>query len=183
MRYRVLEEEISYTGKELRSGWVRAQIGVEGDAAAGFIGPCHVRNEDLVDMDDARAGTYIKSESMAHVIAEHLQCCLESAVLFQRLLVCLLCEILRESGHDVTRRGDDVYCGDRKLTVSIAAPGPSSMLIHLGINIRPTGAPVPAIGLEEMGVDAVGLVSELLDRYTREVESARYATKKVRSVP
>lgn len=183
MRYEVLEEEIPYTGKELRSGWVRARTGLEGDAAVGFVGPCHVRNEDLVDIDDARTGTFIKGESMAHVIAEHPGCDLESAVLRQRVCVCLLCEILSEEGHDVSRRGDDVYYRDRKLTVSIAAPAPSSALIHLGINIRPAGSPVPAVGLEEMEVDAAGLLQELLDRYAREIESVKHATQKVRPVP
>jgi hypothetical protein len=141
-----------------------------------------VKNEDLVDLDDVRAGTFIKSELMAHVIVEHPGCELATAVLRQRLLVCLLCEILAGGGHRVTRSGDDVYYDQRKLTVSIAAPSQRSALIHLGINIRPEGAPVPAVGLEEMGVDAAELLEELLDRYRRELESAAHAATKVRPV-
>jgi hypothetical protein len=182
-RYRVLEGQTDYTGRELRSGWVRSRTGLAGDAAAGFVGPCHVANEDLVDLDDARAGEFIRAASMAHVIVEHTGCDLETAVLRQRLLVCILCEILADRGIRVSRKGDDVFFDARKLTVSIAAPGPRSTLIHLGINVDPEGAPVAAVGLGEMGVDPTALLGTLLDRYRSEMGSIRHATTKVRPVP
>ena len=183
MKFSVLTDEIPYTGKELRQGWVREMTGLEGDAAAAFTGPCRVDNEDLVDMDDARAGEYIESALMAHVIVEHPGCPLAEAVLRQRLLVCILCEILGDRIDDVTRDGDDIYIGKRKLTVSIAAPSRSSSLIHLGINIDPAGAPVPAVGLGELGADADGVLRAVLDRYRAELESCRHAEGKVRTVP
>lgn len=182
-QYRILEEETTYTGRELRSGWVLERTGLSGDAAAVFVGPCDVANEDLVDLDDALSGEYIRAASMVHVIVEHPGCSLEKAVLCQRLLVCILCEILHKTGIRVSRRGDDVYFDSRKLTVSIAAPGPESALIHLGINVDPEGAPVPAVGLGELGVGPTGFAEELLERYRSEVESVRYATTKVRPVP
>ena len=37
MEYRILEEEIPYTGKELRSKWVENQTGCPGDAAVAFV--------------------------------------------------------------------------------------------------------------------------------------------------
>ena len=159
------------------------KTGLDGDAAAVFVGPCRVANEDLVDLDDARAGTYIESASMAHVIAEHPGCSMETAVLRQRLMVSVLCELLRRRDHDVQRDGDDVYYQGRKLTVSIAAPAAESALIHLGININPDGAPVPAVGLEELNVEPRGLLAELLDRYIVELQSCRHAEQKVRNVP
>lgn len=182
-RFKVLRKEAAYTGRELRSGWVERMSGYSGDAAVGFIGPCGVANEDLVDLDDARAGEFIRAASMAHVIVEHPDCGLETAVLRQRLLVCLLCERLEERGARVRRRGDDVFFDSRKLTVSIAAPGPASALIHLGINVDPDGAPVAAVGLSELGVDPAELLEELLESYRREIESTRYAAGKVRPVP
>ena len=183
MKYKILEEEIAYTGKELRTGWVRGATGVDGSAAAGFVGPCHVANEDLVDLDDARAGTFIASASMAHVLVEHPGCGLETGVLRQRLLVCLLAEILSDRGIAVRRDGDDLYHDDRKLTVSIAAPAPAACVIHLGINIDPAGAPVPAAGLSEVGIAAYELLDELLRRYQDELESCDHAEHKVRTVP
>jgi len=182
-RYGILDAETAYSGRELRSGWVLSQTGLAGDAAAGFVGPCHVANEDLVDMDDARQGEFIRAARMAHVIVEHPACDLEAAVARQRLLVCILCEILGERGFQVRRSGDDVFFDSRKLTVSIAAPGPACSLIHLGINVDPEGAPVPAAGLGEMKIDPAELLGELLERYRREIESIRYATGKVRPVP
>ncbi len=182
-RYKVLDGVIAYTGRELRSGWVRERTGLDGDAAAGFVGPCGVANEDLVDLDDARAGQFIRAASMAHVIVEHSPCDLEKAVLRQRLLVSILCEILAGRGLSVARRGDDVFFAGRKLTVSIAAPGPGSALVHLGVNIDPAGAPVAAVGLREMNVDPAALLRELLDRYARELGSIDHATRKVRPVP
>ncbi len=179
--YRILDGELAYTGAELRSGFVSARGGAEGDAAIGFVGRCHVPNENLVDLDDARAGEFIRAAAMAHVIAEHV-CTLEVAVLRQRLLVALLSETLAERGKLARRDGDDLYYDGRKLTVSIAAPSRSSCVIHLGINIDPAGAPVPAVGLAELGLEPRALLGELLARYRRELETAAHAQTKVRTV-
>ena len=181
--YRILDDEVAYTGRELRSGWVREHTGYEGDNGVGFVGPCHVANEDLVDLDDAREGEFIKAAMMAHLIIEHAGCDLETAVLRQRLLVCLLCENLGAKGFEIERSGDDVFYQARKLTVSIAAPGPRSTLIHLGINVDPEGAPVSAVGLAEMNVHPKDLLGELLEAYRQEMASVRHATGKVREVP
>jgi hypothetical protein len=180
--YRLLEGTRAYTGVELRSGWVREQTGLTGDAAAGFVGPCEVPNANLVDLDDVRAGTFIRASSMAHVIAEHPGIPLGETVLRQRLMVAILGEMLASAGKLARRDGDDLYYDGRKLTVSIAAPSSTASLIHLGINVDPAGAPVPAIGLAEMGLDARVLLNELLDRYARELETSAYATTKVRTV-
>jgi hypothetical protein len=182
LAHRILDGTVAYTGSELRSGWVREKTGLSGDAAAGFVGPCDVPNENLVDLDDARAGTFIRAASMAHVIVEHPGCPLGEAVLRQRLLVAILGEMLAATGKLARRDGDDLYYDGRKLTVSIAAPSSASSLIHLGINVDPAGAPVPAVGLGEMNVDARTLLDDLLARYARELGTAAHATTKVRKV-
>ena len=182
LSFRILDGTVPYIGTELRSGWVREHAGLEGDAAAGFVGPCDVPTANLVDLDDARAGEFIRAASMAHVIVEHPGCPLREAVLRQRLMVAILAEILAGAGKFARRDGDDLYYDGRKLTVSIAAPAPASSLIHLGINVDPQGAPVAAVGLHEMGLDATSVLGELLARYARELESAAYAATKVRTV-
>jgi hypothetical protein len=182
-RFKIIDHPLRYSGRELRSGWVREATGLEGDAAAGFVGECEVANEDLVDMDDMNAGEYIRSKIMAHVIIEHPGCRIAEAVLRQRILVCILCERLAERGVVTRRDGDDVYVKDRKLTVSIAAPSRSSSLIHTGINVDPEGSPVPAVGLAELGVDARDLLDELLTAYGRELAGCAHAQRKVRPVP
>lgn len=180
--FRILGDEIAYTGAELRSGWVAARTGFPGEAAVGFVGPCHVPTENLVDLDDARAGFFIKAASMAHVIVEHA-CGLEVAVLRQRMLIALLGELLSGRGKRMRRDGDDLYYDGRKLTVSIAAPAAATSLIHLGINVDPAGAPVPAVGLSEMRIDPREVLNELLARYGRELATIAHATTKVRTVP
>ena len=180
--FRILDGVTEYLGTELRSGWVREHTGLSGDAAAGFVGPCDVPTANLVDLDDARAGEFIRAASMAHVIVEHPGCALDLAVLRQRILVALLGELLVGRGKVVRRDGDDLYYDGRKLTVSIAAPSSASSLIHLGINVDPAGAPVPAVGLSEMGIEARTLLQDLLTRYTDELTSAAHAATKVKTV-
>lgn len=183
MEFKLLGVSCTYTGRELRRGWVREKTGLGGDAAVGFVGPCRVANEDLVDKEDAAAGAFIAAASMAHVIVEHPGCPLGEGVLRQRLLVCILCELLRRRGVQSSRLGDDVMVDQRKLTVSVTAPAPASVLIHLGINVDPQGAPVPAIGLQELGIDPEALLADLLTGYAGELEGCRRATGKVREVP
>jgi len=181
--YVMLEDPVPYTGSELDSAWVRAHTAVEGGGAAvAWVGPCRVETEDLVDLDDARAGAVIEAARMAHVVIEHPACTLQTAVLRQRLLVCILSEVLGGRGIVVNRDGDDLYCDGRKLTVSIAAPSRRSCLIHLGINVDPAGAPVAAVGLDELGAPPVEVLRSLLDRYSRELETAAHAETKVREV-
>lgn len=182
LAFRILDGELAYTGAELRSGWASAHTGLSGAVAAGFVGPCDVPTANLVDMDDARAGLFIRARRMAHAIIEHPDCTLETAVLRQRLLVCILAELLGARGKAVRRDGDDLFWNERKLTVSIAAPGPAGCLIHLGINVDPSGAPVPAAGLDEMGLDARELLTALFERYAAELETAAHAVSKVREV-
>ena len=182
LSFRILDGVVGYVGTELRSGWVREMTSLSGDAAAGFVGPCEVPTANLVDLDDARAGEFIRSTLMAHVIVEHPGCALELGVLRQRILVAILGELLAACGKIAGRDGDDLYYDGRKLTVSIAAPSSRSSLIHLGINVDPAGAPVPAVGLAEMGIEPRGLLNDLLSRYAHELASAAHATTKVKTV-
>jgi len=182
LTYKILDREIIYTGRELHSGWVSGQTGLSGNAAAGFFGPCRVATEDLVDLEDARAGAVIQSRRMAHVIIEMPGCSLPVAVLRQRLLVCILADILIEHHSTPRREGDDIYVQDRKLTVSIAAPYGNGCLIHLGINVDAAGAPVAAIGLADLDLDPVTLLGNLLGRFQAEMASCGHAETKVRPV-
>ena len=83
------------------------------------------------------------------------------------------------------REGDDLYSGNRKLTVSIVTASPVSVLLHMGVNWDSTGAPVSAIGLRDLGVEReqVGeLAQEALGVFAREWASIERACTKVRPV-
>lgn len=183
MKTVLLKEDIPYTGAELSPNWMQRYSDCATDIVVGFIGPCDVPNHNLVDLEDQRAGYFIKAKSMVHVIVEHQGCSLDVAVLRQRLLVCLLCELLAGHGIGALRSGDDVFVDDRKLTVSIAAPATHSSMIHLGVNVDASDAPVPAIGLAELKVEPREFLVELIERYKSELAACAHATSKVRQIP
>lgn len=177
--------EIPYTGAELRSHWIMHTCGLRGDAIVAFQGPCDVPLDHMVDLVDVAAGDSIRAASMLHFIVEHFGLPLSEAVLRQRLLVAQAGDVLRSvNGMEALRRhGDDLFLDGRKLSVSIATLSPVSALIHLGINVDPTGAPVVAVGLAEFGVQPADFAERLMAAYTTELAEIREACCKVRPVP
>lgn len=181
----VLEERLTYDGHQLGALWAFRTLGLQGDSIVGFRGPCMVEGDRLVDLADVRTGARIYSPDMLHFVVEHFHPDLEKAVLCQRLLVALVGELLARRGCAVTRRGDDLFHGGRKLSVSIATVSPVSVLIHLGLNVDATGAPVPAVGLLEMGFaegELLKFCRTVCESYARELEEIYLARCKVRAV-
>ena len=180
-----LPGEVAYTGAELRSHFIREKGGILGDGVVAFVGACAVASAALVDLEDAEAGSEIASARMIHFIGEHFQCALREANLRLRLLVSIAGDALDEMAPRarVVRRGDDLSVGDRKLSVAIATSTPVSAVFHFGVNDDPRGAPVRAIGLVELGVEAKSFALAVLDRYAAECESIERALRKVRAVP
>jgi hypothetical protein len=171
-----------YDGSQLRSGWIAETFGLSGEAIVAFTGPCDVAPEHMLDLEDLQAGESIRAALMLHFIIEHPGIDLALAVARQRLLAALVREILTDE-FDVTgltRSGDDLYLGERKLSISIAALSSTSGLIHFALNIDPTGAPVPAIGLRELGVDEEALARRVMEAYAQEIASSAHAAGKVR---
>ncbi len=180
-----LERELGYTGRELRSHFIREMSGITSDGMIAFWGPCEVSGDRLVDLEDAECGSVIVARSMLHFIGEHFQCSLREGNARLRVFASIAKETLEGNIDDsaVERVGDDLFTGERKLSVAIATVSPVSVLFHFGINIDPAGAPVPAIGLEELGVEAGPFALDILERYTREHEQIEEAIRKVRGVP
>jgi hypothetical protein len=178
----LLDQEILYDGSQLRAGWIASTAGLVGDAAIAFLGPCEIAREHMVDMVDLEAGARISSPRMVHLIIEHPGLDLHHITTRQRLLMAIAAEIINAHlGETLLRReGDDLYLRDRKLSVSVATTSPKSGLIHTAFNVRGEGAPVPATGLEELGLDPRGFAGRLLDAYAREVEGLAAAASKVR---
>ena len=174
--------EIPYTGAELRSHWIMSSFGLRGDAIVAFQGPCDVPLDHMVDLVDVAAGDSIRAASMLHFIVEHKGIGLDLAVARQRLLVCMAAEILTAdcAVAGLERDGDDLYVAGDKLSISVAAVSPTSGLIHFAMNLDPAGAPVPAVGLTELGAPFVDVANWLLDAYVAEMESCRLAAAKVR---
>ncbi len=181
----LLQETLEYRGIELRSHFVRERSRIQSDGVIAFLGGCVVDSERLVDLEDADAGSEIVSKRMIHFIGEHFQCGLREANFRLRLFISIAADVIMEmapSAH-VARRGDDLFVGDRKLSVAICTATPTSAVFHFGVNDDPLGAPVPAIGLAELGVDAKAFALAVLERYSGECESIELALRKVRAVP
>jgi hypothetical protein len=154
---------------------------VKGDAAVVFRGPADVRGKALVDLEDRAQEHLIRSADMLHLIVERFSVDLVEGILVQRLLASIVADLVRSHapGRDVRRHGDDVRVDGRKMTVSIATVSPVSTLIHFGINVDPAGAPVPAIGLGELGIDPAAFAPALLHLLDAELEGVADARSKV----
>jgi len=184
MKTHLAKEEIAYTGKELRSHWVLERFGLKGDAIVAFVGTCMVAGKDLVDVEDFRSGQIVAASRMLHFIVEIFRIDLIGIVFAQRLLCSIVTELInsRLGCARVERKGDDLFVGDGKLSVSIATVSPVSGLIHLGLNITDEGVPVKASCLDELGVDPHELATGVLEQFSSEVDSCFGATGKVRPV-
>jgi len=185
MESRFLTENIKYDGTQLRSHWIYEQTGLLGDAVAAFIGGADVPLKNMVDLVDVKAKENIYSTSMLHFLVESFSADLSSMILRQRLLAVIATEELKR--HDrcnaVERKGDDLYDGEKKLSVSIATASPVSCLIHFGINIKSDKTPVPTKGLADYDIDPKQFADILMRRYIEELNSMNIARCKVRSVP
>ncbi len=178
-----IEQEIKYDGSQLSSHFAYKTLGILGDSCVAFVGPCEVKLNAMVDLEDVRKNAPIYSPRMLHFILESFHLDLRATVLLQRLLIAMLKDTLQERGiSNFKREGDDLFQNFKKLSVSIATRSPVSCLIHLGINIQTEGTPVPTVGLEELGIDAVEFGKHCLDRWKKEYEAVFDATYKVRGV-
>jgi len=186
--------ERAYTGVELRPHFLLQELGLRGSGIGVFQGPCQVRTEHLVDWEDRLATdpahARIESKRMLHFIGEFFGMSLNEGVLTQRFLMATMVDVLNESAalgekFRVRRGGDDLFSDGRKLSVSIVTASPVSVLLHAGLNIDAAGAPVPAIGLCEMGLNERGvteLVTRIQERFLEEWNDMKWACTKVRPV-
>ncbi|MBI4212001.1 MAG: DUF366 family protein [Deltaproteobacteria bacterium] len=184
MKQIFLTDVICYDGTQLRSHWIFNQTGMTGDAISAFTGPADVSTDHMVDLVDVKNNAPIFSTSMLHFLIEHFDTDLEKMILRQRLLITITLEELHRhnSGKNVARKGNDLFDGDRKLSVCIAAPTPVSCCIHFGINILSEGTPVPTKGLTDFGIDPKGFSVNIMQRYAREMEEVQHSRCKVRAV-
>lgn len=161
MKTHFVEQATPYNGDALSNHWIYKNYGILGDAVTAFCGPCDVRADKMVDLEDVLNGDAIYSREMLHFIVEVFGISLKEGVLLQRLFSSILQQ--RINAHlpntPIDRSGDDLfYAGTKKLSVSICTVSPTSILIHAGLNIDAMGAPVEAAGLSsDLGMDRAGI--------------------------
>ena len=178
-----VKESLKYTGDYLSSHWIYNTFELLGDAAVVFCGPCDVQLAEMVDLADVHEQASIYSENMLHFIVEHFQTPLEVMVLRQRLLTSQIKDLLAElTGNVFKRKGDDIYDGKYKLSVSIATVSPVSAVMHFGVNISSANTPVLTKGLNDYGIDPKDFGLKIMKIYADELQNMREATCKVRAV-
>jgi hypothetical protein len=182
MYYFIFQEPIKYDGTQLSSLWAFRTFRIQGDSIVAFCGECDVSLKHMVDQVDVLNQAAIYSEKMAHFIVEHFDLELEKTIFRQRLLICIIKEIIESHGHYLTRRGDDLYQDQQKLSVSIATLSRISTLIHVGVNISSANTPVPTIGLNDMQIDESVFIENVVKQYVAELNSIKLARCKVRGV-
>ena len=184
MKTKFIEEEIKYIGSQLAPHWIYKNFHIQGDSIVAFIGECKVELSEMVDIEDVINEEPIYSKSMLSFISEQFNVNLVEGVFRQRLLICVIKELLEERGVFVVRNGDDLMIDNKKLSVSIATKSSTSVLIHTGLNILSEGAPVEASGLtSELGItDIKEFATEVMKRYTEEIDDIIMASAKVRGV-
>lgn len=180
------EAPLPYTGPELSPHFILSKFKIEGSCLAAFHGPCNVKTDDLVDMEDRLQNDHIKAKQMIHFLGEFFGMTLREGVWIQRLMVSEIYSYLLGEGLNARRSGDDIFIDHagrpKKLSVSIVTASTVSVLLHLGINIESEGAPVAAVGLADFMIDPKKLTQRVLTWFEAEFESVERATVKVRPV-
>ena len=184
MKYKFFDENIKYIGSQLAPHWIYKNFKIQGDAIVAFIGECEVKLTEMVDIEDVINDEPIYSKNMLSFISEQFGINLVEGVFRQRLLICIIKELLEERGVFVVRKGDDLMINGGKLSVSIATKSITSVLIHTGLNIISEGAPVKATGLtDDLGfTDIKEFAIEIMKRYIDEIDDICLAATKVRGV-
>ncbi len=185
MHTKFIEKEIKYTGAELCPHWIYRTFKLQGDAIVAFCGECEVKLTEMVDIEDVINNEPIYSKLMLNFIVEHFNIGLVEGVIRQRLLICIIKEELEKlltcsPVHLFTRIGDDLFINNKKLSVSIATKSLTSVLMHIGINIDPEGAPIKAIGLKDLGISDVNdFAQKVMVKYSQEIDDIILASTKV----
>lgn len=188
LQCRFLNQKIHYDGSQLRSLFGYQDHGVLGDSLIAWQGSCDVSDDHMVDGEDLRANAKIRGGHMLHFIFETFVGNLITGVCWQRLFAAVMRDIIVEMAIEkslalkLKRDGDDLWCEDRKLSISVATVSPASVLFHFAVNVDNVNTPVPTLSLVDLGVDAEQLVQRVFAKWTAEFNSIVAASKKVRWV-
>ena len=191
MKSLFIDDEIKYVGTQLSPHWIYKNFHILGDAIVSFTGEMDVKITEMVDIEDVISDSPIYSKNMVSFIVEHFGISLSECVLRQRFLICIIIEELKKvlgDKYPIRRSGDDIFVSldgeDKKLSVSIATKSTTSGLVHTGLNIDASGAPVPACGLTtDLGItDIKEFAKNIMKRYIDEHDEILEATCKVRGV-
>lgn len=189
MQTHFIEEKYAYDGTQLRSLYAYLDHGILGPSIVSWQGACSISFDHMVDGEDLLAKAVIAGDEMLHFIIEVFDRDLFSGVLLQRLFASIARDYLKSQagdvlgGQDLTRDGDDIFLGDRKLSISIATRSPVSVMVHFAMNVTNKGTPVKTLSLEDLKLSPRRVSEDLMNIFKNEYASIVAATQKVRPVP
>ena len=174
-----------YDGTQLKPLRAYLQFGLLGDSIYSWKGPCQISFEHMVDGEDLREKSAIGGSLMVHWILEIFDQSLATGVALQRLIADharALIAARSEGKFHLVREGDDLYWNNRKFSISIATRSTMSVMIHFAVNVSNQGTPVATCSLEDFGLEPEPFAKDLMERVSKEWNSIREATWKVRPV-
>lgn len=180
-----LDKKINYDGTQLRSLYAYLEHNVLGNSVIAFRGSCDVSFEHMVDGEDLLMQAQICGSDMLHFIFEIFDEKLVTGVLIQRLFASIVQNKIQKKTKgkiNLLREGDDLYLDGKKLSISIAASSPQSVLVHFAMNISNDGTPVKTCSLQDFNIEHQELAKELLKDFSDEFENIQQATWKVKPV-
>lgn len=178
------DKTILYDGSQLRPHWIYENTDLLGDTIVSFRGGCSISLDKMVDLEDRQGKKTIYSEDMLHFIFESFHFSLREMVLWQHLFAAIVMETVaaKENKLSCVRQGNDIYIGEKKLSISVATISSISTLLHFGINISSKNTPVPTISLNDLEFDINLFAKKILSRLKEEYDIAQKALYKVKSV-
>lgn len=189
MQAHFIDKNFTYDGSQLRSLFAYLDHGILGPSIVSWVGPCAIPFIHMVDGEDLLAQAVIQGDEMLHFIIEVFDRDLFSGVALQRLFASMAKDYLQMTaqtalaGQNLHREGDDIYLGDKKLSISIATKSPISVMVHFAMNVTNRGTPVKTLSFEDLKVQPQKVAQDLMNTFCTEFASIAVATQKVRPVP
>lgn len=188
MKSLFIDKKFSYDGSQLHSLFAYLEYGLLGASIVSWVGACQIPFSHMVDGEDLLAQAKIEGDEMLHFIIEIFDRDLFSGVALQRLFASIARDYLQyQAGvslqREILRRdGDDIFLGERKLSISIASKSPISVVVHFAMNVTNEGTPVETLSLSELTLDPVKVANDLMSLFKDEYSEIIKATQKVKPV-
>lgn len=183
MKKLFIPQKMKYDGTQLRPLFAYLDYKVLGDSVVSWVGACDIPFEHMIDGEDLLEKAEIRGAEMLHFIVELFDQDLFSAVCVQRLFASIVKDVLTEKTKvSWSRKGDDLYFEDKKLSISIASKSINSVMIHFAMNVVNEGTPVKTCALSDWDLAARDLAEDLMTKLVVEIEDIKIATWKVRGL-
>ena len=181
MHTRLLNEKLKYDGSQLSPLHNYLKFEMLGDSCLAFVGACDVSFEHMLDGEDLLEKSKIQSDEMLHFLFEVFDQNLTTGVFLQRLFASIAQNLIFERTKIfLDRKGDDLYWGTKKLSISIASRSTNSVLVHFAMNITNEGTPVSTCSLKDLSLEPNAFAEILLERISEEYLDIKKATYKVK---